>query len=244
MRIERESLAQLWVENEDGDRFIPDLSSNTEPEFPPRPGYIYLHSAWPTTLGEEINVTVTAEQVAACDHPADMMAKDTDLVEGFKGRRCRECGGYQQCAEDEPWPEEWRSGHSAHVFSGQMSWKPELVLAMTRPTPEELATQKVRWNPRRPAVRTGLSPEWRGPWFPPMPPLFSLEDAIIISARSCERCMNALHWTYAAPFSETDLGYPEMSEEWKRAGTSCLFCSHMGHVREEAVGEHRASGLA
>ena len=49
---------------------------------------------------------------------------------------------------------------------------------------------------------------------------YTLSEAIIIAARSCERCMNALAHKYGL-----DWGYEEHSEEWQRCGTSCQFCN-------------------
>lgn len=48
---------------------------------------------------------------------------------------------------------------------------------------------------------------------------YSLGEAIIIAATSCERCMNALAHKYGL-----DWGYPEDCEEYKNSGTSCQFC--------------------
>lgn len=48
---------------------------------------------------------------------------------------------------------------------------------------------------------------------------YSLREAILISATSCERCMNALAHKYGL-----DWGYEEYSEEWQKCGTSCQFC--------------------
>ena len=48
---------------------------------------------------------------------------------------------------------------------------------------------------------------------------YSLAEAIIISATSCERCMNVLAFKYGL-----DWGYEEGSEEWEKTGTSCQFC--------------------
>ena len=48
---------------------------------------------------------------------------------------------------------------------------------------------------------------------------FSLSEAIIIAATSCERCMNALASEYGL-----DWGYEEGSEEWEKTNTSCQFC--------------------
>ena len=49
---------------------------------------------------------------------------------------------------------------------------------------------------------------------------FSLKESIIIAARSCERCINALAFEY-----KLGNGYPKYSKEWHNCNTSCLFCS-------------------
>ena len=51
---------------------------------------------------------------------------------------------------------------------------------------------------------------------------FTLEQAIWVYANSCERCMNVLRYKY---LNGAD-GYPEYSEEWKKANTVCDFCRH------------------
>ena len=48
---------------------------------------------------------------------------------------------------------------------------------------------------------------------------YSLTEAIIIAATSCERCMNVLAHRYVL-----DWGYEEGSKEWEKVGTSCQFC--------------------
>lgn len=49
---------------------------------------------------------------------------------------------------------------------------------------------------------------------------FTLSEAIIVYAESCERCMNALIFKY----TNGEDGYAEYSEEWQKCGTSCKFC--------------------
>lgn len=51
---------------------------------------------------------------------------------------------------------------------------------------------------------------------------YSLNEAIIIAATSCERCLNVLIHKYGG--YGADPGYAEYSEEWLKCGTSCLFC--------------------
>lgn len=49
---------------------------------------------------------------------------------------------------------------------------------------------------------------------------WTLSEAILIAANSCERCMNALAHEYGL-----DWGYPIHSENWQKANTSCAFCA-------------------
>ena len=50
---------------------------------------------------------------------------------------------------------------------------------------------------------------------------YTLSEAIIIAAKSCERCMNVLANKYGL-----DWGYDEGSEKWNKCGTSCEFCEN------------------
>lgn len=49
---------------------------------------------------------------------------------------------------------------------------------------------------------------------------YDLQDAILVFAKSCERCMNVLLRKY---LGEKE-GYEEYSAEWFMCGTSCQFC--------------------
>ena len=47
---------------------------------------------------------------------------------------------------------------------------------------------------------------------------YTLEEAIVILVNACERCTNVLDYKYGED------GYPEYSEQWKKANTVCEFC--------------------
>lgn len=49
---------------------------------------------------------------------------------------------------------------------------------------------------------------------------YTLAQAIMLWAKSCERCMNVFAYKY---LNGAD-GYPEHSEEWKKCNTECQFC--------------------
>jgi hypothetical protein len=51
---------------------------------------------------------------------------------------------------------------------------------------------------------------------------FTLSEAVLISANSCERCLNALYFDYGL-----DDGYEEGSEEWQNCNTECEFCKDL-----------------
>lgn len=49
---------------------------------------------------------------------------------------------------------------------------------------------------------------------------YTLQEAMVVYANACERCMNVLAYKY---LNGKD-GYEEFSEEWKKANTVCDFC--------------------
>lgn len=215
MRIAVRHLHQLWFEDENGACFVPDMASDLAVK---PTGFIHAHSQPVCRLTEEISTEVTAEAVAECEHP--------DIVDYDDEQLCRVCGGRRA---DSSAP--WRHGHSRFTCASAWAWNPDLVLAMTRPTDAERALQKERWDRERPSIVIVTNAgNTEGNKYGPI--LFGLEEAIIISARSCERCMNALFWTYGVKYKDDDEGYPEMSEPWKKSGTSCQLCEHMGYAYE------------
>lgn len=50
-----------------------------------------------------------------------------------------------------------------------------------------------------------------------------MDDAIILAATSCERCLNALLWRYGC-----NDGYPPYSEQWNKTNTKCEICKTPG----------------
>ena len=56
---------------------------------------------------------------------------------------------------------------------------------------------------------------------------YTLGEAILIESIACERCMNVLAYKYG----NKEDGYPEFSDEWKKAGTCCPFCKDEGFDR-------------
>lgn len=57
---------------------------------------------------------------------------------------------------------------------------------------------------------------------------YTLEEAIWVYAKSCERCMNALCYKYLYGAD----GYPEHSEEWNKCNTVCDFCREEDNQNE------------
>ena len=56
---------------------------------------------------------------------------------------------------------------------------------------------------------------------------YTLSEALIVYSEACERCMNVLVYKY----TNCKDGYPEFSDEWKKAGTCCQFCKDEGFTR-------------
>lgn len=185
INIDKKDISEvLWYENDDGDKFIPDLSVNGHPGDPPK-GYDIFVSRFPCHLRTTYLMMIDPEEVKNCNHPEEFIHSTNGWIDGVEGRECRQCGGHQIRNIDEDWPEEWDTEGHKSEFSGESGWPQDLVLAI---------------------VESGD---------------FNLEEAIVIGAESCERCMNALADKYGL-----DWGYPEGSEEWEECGTSCDFCTN------------------
>lgn len=222
MRIASELLEQTWFEDQEGNRWVTNLEGEMPPDVPL--GFFRMCTQPANHLTEEVRVFVTQDTVDKCHHPEDRYEKAgpmrSDGVIGFcglcRGRRRVRDGGRLT----------WEASVAGGDFEtvSTMSWSPDLVLAMVRPTLEEREVQNHRWRPDQPAVRVGAVVEASAP------PLFEMPEAIIIAAQSCERCMNALRHTYGLD------GYAELSDEWKSSGTVCRFCEHMGHTRQPSEG--------
>ena len=94
-------------------------------------------------------------------------------------------------------------GQSREIATGESSWPTDLVLAMVRPSPEEMHVA---------IERHGEEPR-----------LLGMDDAIILSATSCGRCLNALSWRYGL-----DDGYSPFGPEWAESNTRCAICETPG----------------
>lgn len=49
---------------------------------------------------------------------------------------------------------------------------------------------------------------------------YELDEALVVMASACERCMNVLAYKYL----NGEDGYEKYSEQWKKANTKCDFC--------------------
>ncbi len=190
----RPKIPILWWENEDGDRWVQSHGSEAPP-----PGYIYQWSRFPTQLREHCLRTVQQDEVDACPHPPELIKKDLGIIDSMEGRECMRCHGYQSKNKGDPWPDKWEAHGSREVMVGVSSWSDDLVIAMIRPNSEELTKAVERFGEE--------------------PRLLEMDDAILMAATSCERCLNGLRWRYGL-----DDGYPPYGTEWDKAGTSCFMC--------------------
>lgn len=195
-------LPTLWFENEAGDVWVPWFghvpplpAPESDEDMAPPPGFNYQFSRFPRELTENVLRLITQEDVDACAH--EEVVLDHGLIEGYEGRICRSCGGRQVRKVGEPWPP-WTGSGSKSVATGHSSYPVDLVLAMTRPTPQEIETATRRGHIIRP---------------------LSFERAVLLAATSCERCLNVLCWRHGL-----NDGYEEGSPEWEKTRTSCQLC--------------------
>ena len=188
-------LPTLWYQNAQGGTWIPEEDGFNLGDNPPK-GFVYQHSRFPRTLVENVLRLITKEDVDACSHSE--VVKDHGLIAGLEGRICQHCGGTQTKSTGTPWPAEWMAGGSKTVLRAESSYPSDLVLAMVRPSTEEIQVALERGHTIQP---------------------IDYMRAVLIAASSCERCMNVLMYRHGL-----DDGYEEGSDQWKRANTRCEMC--------------------
>jgi hypothetical protein len=93
--------------------------------------------------------------------------------------------------------------NQGELAAGTQTWNMTLVSHMTRPP---------LWIRLRQLLRCA--------W---LPPLFELDEAIVLAATCCERCLNVLHYRYF-----TGDGYSFLSPEYLRCPTICEYCDGPG----------------
>ncbi len=121
-------LPRLWYQNEAGERWIPpDRYDGSEP---PPEGYIYQHSRFPRTLQESVLRITQADEVAACSH--ENVVPTYGWIEGIEGRRCVTCQGTQTHDIGSLWSEEWDSGGSRQVITGNMGWPADIATELVK----------------------------------------------------------------------------------------------------------------
>lgn len=188
----------LWRENEKGDKWeYPD--EDYFQATPPKE-FILQVSRFPRALKTTWLKLVQPEEVEKCPHEDRYVNETFGWVDGVEGRECKMCHGTQIRNVGEPWPKKWDAHGSRELMSGEASWPEDLVLAMMRPSEEELKKSVERYGS-------------------PGRILEEMDDAIIVAAESCERCLNSLAHRYGL-----DWGYPRDSKDWEEARTRCHLC--------------------
>jgi len=125
----KEALPILWMENEEGDRWVPKLdgSDDAAPE-----GFIYQVSRFPTQLETNYLKMTQRDEVDACDHPEKYRKQDLGIIDTMEGETCQKCGGYRSRNKGEPWPEQWDAHGSQQMMSMNQGWSEDLALALVK----------------------------------------------------------------------------------------------------------------
>lgn len=124
----------LWYEDKDGNK-LHLIEDGVEVPFSTKDGTTpedaaYQISQFPSTLTTSYLQLILEEDVAACPHPEEYVLPTFGWIDGVEGQECKQCGGIQTKNVDEPWPDQWDSGHSRQVMEGHSGWSEDLALAM------------------------------------------------------------------------------------------------------------------
>lgn len=197
MKIDISKLYTLWYEDENANKYTNIKDYMTE-FYHNNYDIKYQHSESPNTITHNCLRLIKQPDVDKCKHSN---TKPTyGWIEGIEGRKCLDCHGSQTRRVDDEWSNHWNGSGSISIFTGTTSYSPDLVLAMSRPSLSEI-----------------LKSMLRGYFFNKK---YTFNNAVLIAARSCEKCVNSLGYKYGLNW-----GYKEYSDEWNKSSTSCNFCS-------------------
>lgn len=197
----------IWYENHNGDKYIPNLDVDGYPGDNIPKGYVYQHSEFPCDVHHTILKITQEDEVEQCQHKD--VVPTSGWINGVEGRKCQQCQGTQTKNINDSWPEKWCAHGCTTVMTGTSGYHKNLVVALVNPYLKQWLKAFIRNRFRSPKK-------------------YPLDKAILIAAKTCERCLNVLLYRYGI-----DGGYPEESDEWYRAGTSCDFCKHMPNKKPE-----------
>ena len=125
--IPKDSLLTLWYENEDGNKWAPDLEGGF-PELPE--GFVYQHSSFPNVLHHTVLKLTQRDEVDKCPHEDLYVSPTFGWVDGIEGRDCSMCGGTQIKSTDEDWPDVWDADGSQTLMTMESGYPDDLVLCI------------------------------------------------------------------------------------------------------------------
>lgn len=187
------TIPTFWYTDERGNRWYPP--EGQEYIHPP-PEYVYHITRSPREVVERHVRYVRREDVDACSH--EVTHPDDSWLPPREGRKCTQCRGWQTRNQGDPWPEGWNAGGIHSEYTTRTTYRPDLVLALVRPTAEEIERAKSRGYENEP---------------------IGFDQAVLLASISCERCSNALRWQVGLLG-----GYPARSEQWKSCPSRCDLC--------------------
>lgn len=195
MNIDKKKLLMLWAENKDGLK-----KPREHGERLIKSEYKYWHSMFPTVLTHNVSENISEDTVFNCKHPKEYIEKTYGWADNIEGRECSLCGGSQTKSINYNKPNWWPK----YIFFPKIKkpWGKKWIVHGRR----HLISFELGWNEDLVLAIAKTND-------------YTLSQAILIAATSCERCMNSLAHKYGLTW-----GYPEYSDEWKEAKTSCEFC--------------------
>lgn len=168
----------------------------------------YLVSRSAMILRETTFVHVLQKDVDSCTH-TNVQVTDNQGT-NWMGRRCLDCGGEQT---------KKKYFHEPHWWPEGLYWP-----NIPKPWPK-------RWRAHGMIQMMSSETTISSDLFLALCASFEPEKAMLIAGIACERCSNVLRYNHI----NFDSGYPELSDSWHEARTSCPFCEHMIDKSEEVV---------
>ena len=126
MKIKKEHLKTLWLEDENGN----DLGEPDYKNIKVNKNAEYQVSRFTNVLRTSFLKLIKQNDVDKCNHPRKHIKQTYGWIDGVYGRECALCGGTQTRGKWHLWPKKWTGGGSKTIVSFNSSWSEDLVLSI------------------------------------------------------------------------------------------------------------------
>ncbi len=192
MIIDRDKLKTVWYDDYYGNKYFGSIKD--------KPKEFRYRNEQTATVSTRTIYQTNDEQIN-CKHQSKYLRYTFKWLPSKKGRKCLQCGSTQITNKYILKPKNWK-------------WFWPKILKLTWPKiwhescEKKIVSITARWNEQLVTAMVKSN-------------IYTLTEAILISANACDRCINALAYSF-----KLEWGCSEGSSEWLKIHAVCEFCKH------------------